>query len=199
MKITRRHVHLAVTLLTLLAAAIYSRFQNVPTDASSQSKNALSGASATSLAATSANAHVIKVVDGDTVDVEANGARLKLRIIGINTPETVDPRRPVQCFGREASARAHQMLDNANVTIAADASQDDVDKYGRSLRFITLPDGSDYGRAMIADGYAHEYTYDVPYAKQAEYRAAEKEASTAKRGLWAADTCAGNTTKAAAK
>ncbi len=135
---------------------------------------------------------VKKVVDGDTFDVDIDGSVERIRVVGINTPETVDPRKSVECFGKESSEKAHQLLEGRRVRLEADASQDDRDKYGRLLRFVFLEDGTDYGLKMIGDGYAYEYTYDIPYKFQKEYKAAEKSAKDNGLGLWAAATCAGS-------
>lgn len=140
---------------------------------------------------------VVKVVDGDTIEVEKDGGIVKVRLIGINTPEVVDPRRPVQCFGTEASAEAHRVLDGQSVSLESDPSQDTYDKYGRLLAYAFLPDGTLFNEHMITAGFAHEYTYDLPYTYQKQFKAAEVTARTEKRGLWAPDTCAGNTTQPA--
>ena len=115
--------------------------------------------------------------------------RTTIRVIGIDTPETVDPRRPVQCFGAEASARAHALLDGKSVSLEFDASQGREDRYGRTLAYVWLPDGRSFNETMIAEGYAHEYTYDTPYRYQHAYRQAETEARRADRGLWAPGVC----------
>jgi micrococcal nuclease len=133
---------------------------------------------------------VTRVVDGDTVVVSTGET---LRLIGMDTPETVDPRKPVQCFGREASARAHQLLDGRRVRLEYDATQGRLDKYGRTLAYLRMGDGRLYNEAMIADGYAHEYTYAIPYRYQARFMAAERAARRAERGLWSPTTCAGDT------
>lgn len=132
---------------------------------------------------------VVKVIDGDTVDVNVNGKAERLRLIGINTPETVDPRKSVECFGTEASNKAKQLLTNAKVRLEADPSQGERDKYGRLLRYIFLEDGKHFNRIMISEGYASEYTYNLPYKYQAEFKQAENEARAAKRGLWADNAC----------
>jgi len=136
-------------------------------------------------------ARVVRVVDGDTVDVRLDGQVVRLRLIGIDTPEVVDPRRAVECFGREASAKAHELLDGQTVTLEADTTQDDVDRYGRLLRYIWLPDGRLFNQEMIGQGYAFEYTYRVPYKYQAEFKQAELDAREQQRGLWSQQTCAG--------
>ncbi len=145
-------------------------------------------------AAQPATVTVVKVVDGDTVDVRFDDGSLeRLRLIGMDTPEVVDPRKPVQCYGREASGHAHELLDGQAVSIETDPSQGDRDKYGRLLAYLYLPDGTSFAQAMIADGYAHEYTYRLPYAYQADFRAAQQAAIENGLGLWAPETCNGQT------
>lgn len=138
---------------------------------------------------------VAKVIDGDTIDVNIDGKVERLRLIGIDTPETVDPRKPVQCFGKEASSKAKDLLEGKKVRLESDTSQDNRDKYNRLLRYVYLEDGTSYNKLIIAEGYAHEYTYNVPYKYQAEYKQAQKEAESAQKGLWSPSTCAGNTTQ----
>ena len=132
---------------------------------------------------------VIKVVDGDTVDILMNGSTTRLRLIGLDTPETVDPRKPVQCFGLAASDTAKELLTGKAVRIEMDPSQGTLDKYGRTLAYIFLPDGRLFNEFMIAEGYGHEYTYRIPYAYQSEFKAAEKKAREEKKGLWADGIC----------
>ncbi len=135
-------------------------------------------------------ATVVRVVDGDTVDVEVAGRRERIRLIGLNTPETKDPRRPVQCFGREASARAKALLPvGAAVQFEADPSQGERDRYGRLLRYIVLADGRNVAEVMIAEGYGFEYTYRLPYRDQDRFRAAQREARAGGRGLWRPGAC----------
>jgi micrococcal nuclease len=137
------------------------------------------------------SATVARVVDGDTVDVTLDGQTLRVRLIGIDTPEVVDPRRPVECFGREASDRAHELLDGQAVFLEDDPSQGDADRYGRALRYLWLPDGRLFNLEMVAQGYAFEYTYDQPYAYQAQLRQAQRDAREQGRGLWAPGACNG--------
>lgn len=132
---------------------------------------------------------VTKIVDGDTIAVDISGKVETLRLIGINTPETVDPRKPVECFGKEASDKAKAVLTGKSVRLEADSTQDERDKYGRLLRYVFLADGTSFNKMMISEGYAYEYTYSTPYKYQSEYKQAEKEAKGAGRGLWAAGVC----------
>jgi micrococcal nuclease len=132
---------------------------------------------------------VAKVVDGDTIDIIIDGQAERLRLIGINTPEVVDPRKTVECFGREASDNAKKLLVDTEVRIAADPTQDDRDKYGRLLRYVWRADGLFYNLEAIRDGFAYEYTYQFPYIYQKDFRAAQKYAQDNKLGLWADGAC----------
>lgn len=141
-------------------------------------------------------AKVTRVIDGDTIDVSFDGKTERIRIIGINTPETVDPRKLVECFGQEASAKAKEYLTDKIVQLEADPTQGERDKYNRLLRYVWIENGTvDFGKLMIATGYAYEYTYNIPYKYQAEYKQAQKEAEQGKKGLWADDACPIATTK----
>lgn len=136
-------------------------------------------------------AFVERTVDGDTIVVRIDGVRQTIRFIGLNAPESVDPRRADQCFSHEASAYMLSLTEGATVVLVEDASQGNVDQYGRLLRYVEQH-GVDLAETMIRDGYAFEYTYKgSPYARQAEYDSAEVDAKTAKRGLWAVETCNG--------
>lgn len=131
---------------------------------------------------------VVKVVDGDTLDVDINGKIERLRLIGINTPETVDPRKQVECFGKEASNKSKETLLGKKIFLESDPSQDERDKYGRLLRYVFLSDGSNFNLMMIKDGFAYEYTYYLPYKYQKEFKEAQKYAQDNKMGLWG-DVC----------
>jgi micrococcal nuclease len=146
------------------------------------------------------SATVLKVVDGDTVEAQfsADGHTERLRLIGTDAPELVDPQKPVQCFAREALAHAHQLLDGQSVSLDGDPSQDARDRFGRLLVYVTLPDGSLFNQRMIAEGFAHEYTRGVPYQRQADFKAAEQQAHDQGLGFWSATTCNGDTTQAVA-
>ncbi len=132
---------------------------------------------------------VTKVVDGDTFKVSIDGLEKTIRLIGLDTPETVDPRKPVQCFGIEASNKAKELLSGKKVKLEADPSQGDLDKYGRLLRYAFLEDGTSFNKWMIANGYGHEYTYNLPYKYQTEFKEAERLARENKLGLWADNVC----------
>lgn len=132
---------------------------------------------------------VTKTIDGDTIDVLMHGETKRIRMIGVDTPETKDPRKGVQCFGKEAAAFTKRMLEHQFVRLVPDATQDHVDMYGRLLRYVILPDGTNFNERLIADGYAYEYTYKTPYEHQAAFKSAEQEARAERRGLWADNAC----------
>ncbi|MBR2600749.1 thermonuclease family protein [Candidatus Saccharibacteria bacterium] len=131
---------------------------------------------------------VKSVIDGDTIKIDYEGKETSVRLIGVNTPETVDPRKTVECFGQEASQYLKNLLEGKKVKIEADYSQTDRDKYDRLLRYIYL-DGEDVGYMVINNGYGYEYTYNYPYIKQSEYKQAQEEAEKNSRGLWAEGVC----------
>lgn len=122
---------------------------------------------------------VEKVVDGDTIKLE-NGE--VVRYIGIDTPETVHPSEPVQCFGKEASDKNKDLVEGKLVKLEKDIT--DRDKYGRLLRYVWVGDlfVNDY---LVREGYAYVYTYppDVKYSEQ--FVQSQKEARENNRGLWA--------------
>lgn len=140
------------------------------------------------------NALVVKVVDGDTIEARTDRGNEteKIRLLGINTPESVDPRRPVQCFGKEASTFAKQLMEGKRIALKEDVQADDRDKYGRLLRNILLEDGTDVNALLIKEGYAYAYvSFPLNKDRKAEMRRLEQEARTAKRGLWSPETCDG--------
>lgn len=131
-------------------------------------------------------AKVLRVVDGDTIEVEYKGSLKKLRYIGIDTPETVDPRKIVECFGKEASGENRRIVEGKQVELEKDISE--TDKYGRLLRYvyIRLSDGStlfvnDY---LVRQGFAKGSTYPPDVKYQEQFLEAEREARENKRGLW---------------
>jgi micrococcal nuclease len=101
---------------------------------------------------------VSRVVDGDTVHVtDGRGSRIKVRVLGIDTPETVDPRVPVQCWGPEATQFATTTLLNKKVTLVTDPTQATRDRYDRLLAYVYLPDGANYSVLAARAGAAHSY------------------------------------------
>lgn len=135
--------------------------------------------------------HVIKIVDGDTIRVEKDGVSQTVRLIGIDTPESVDPRKSVECFAHEASARLEELIGDRYVRLEADLSQADVDRYGRVLRYVLSADRTLVNKLMIQEGFAYEYTYDKPYQYQDDFKSAQRDAEAQGLGLWNPATCGG--------
>ena len=133
---------------------------------------------------------VTKVVDGDTIKVAIAGVVETVRLVGINTPETVDPRRSVECMGLEASAFARQLMDGALVSLEKDPTQGDRDRYGRLLRFVRLSDGSDVGELILRSGFAQESLYtSKPHRYRDRYLSAQGSAQLEQKGLWNPSAC----------
>lgn len=132
---------------------------------------------------------VTKVIDGDTIKVQLGEKEETVRLIGVDTPEVVDPRKPVQCFGKEASTFTKSLLSHQSVRLEADPSQQGQDKYQRLLRYVYLPDGRLVNQVLISEGYAREYTYQTPHRFQAQFRQVEAEARQAQKGLWDSQIC----------
>ena len=141
---------------------------------------------------------VLRVTDGDTIHINYNGKNEKVRLIGLDTPETKDPRKPIQCFGREATAKMTEFAENKNVRLEFDKTQGERDKYGRILAFVYSEDSKNLAYEMIRQGYGNEYTYNSnPYKYQNEFKEAARKAREENKGLWAENTCAGDATKPA--
>ncbi len=127
---------------------------------------------------------VTKIVDGDTFDIKVGTKTVRVRMLGVDTPETVDPRKIVQCFGKEASKMSRELLGKHKVTLKTDSTQSTADKFNRLLAYVYRDDGLFINQYLLKNGYAHEYTYGVPYEKQKEFKEMEKVAREGKKGLW---------------
>ena len=139
-------------------------------------------------------ARVTSVIDGDTLKVKfANGTKTTVRLIGIDTPETKKPGTRPQCGGRDATARMKKLaLRNGKgrtVTITTDPTQDLIDRFGRLLSYVSAG-ATDFGRTMVASGWATTYVYrGVAFQRVSAYRAAQRSAKSARNGVHR--TCAG--------
>jgi micrococcal nuclease len=131
---------------------------------------------------------VVRVVDGDTIIVRTPSGDERVRMIGIDTPESVAPNRPVECFGPEASAETARLLDGAAVDLEMDPGQGERDRYDRLLAYVWRGDRL-INLDLIASGFGYEYTYDDAYAYQREFQDAERRARATQEGLWAVSAC----------
>lgn len=129
--------------------------------------------------------NVAYVNDGDTFVVRDERAHeYTVRLLGIDTPEAVDPRKPVQCYGPEASAATKSLLEGRKVRLEKSPKREERDKYGRYLRYAYRDDGLPINEYLIQNGFAREYTYGKAYSKQASFKAIEKAAARRHAGLW---------------
>lgn len=133
---------------------------------------------------------IVRVVDGDTVVARLRSGEERVRLIGIDTPETKKPDTPVECFGAESSARLGQLLP-AGTTVRFERDVDERDRYGRLLAYAhRLGDDLFVNRAMVAEGFAASYTVPPNVAHAADFDAAARAARRSGLGLWG--RCGGN-------
>jgi micrococcal nuclease len=136
---------------------------------------------------------VIRIVDGDTFVVSLSGKEDKVRMLGINTPESVAKNRPDECFGKEASLKTKELLLGQNVLLEFDITKPKKDEYGRLLIYVFREDGLFVSEELIKIGFAYEYTYNrEKYKYQKDFKEAEAYAKKNKLGLWSESTCGGS-------
>ena len=128
-------------------------------------------------------ARVVRVVDGDTIEVALGGGTDDVRYIGIDTPETVKPGEPVQCYGPQASEANHELVDGRTVRLDFDRELRDV--YGRLLAYVYVGDRF-INEELIAGGYARTLEIEPNTSMAGELAAAEERAGEAGEGLWGA-------------
>ena len=161
----------SITLLLLLAFRAATVSQSAP-QAVKSATNYLSS-----------DYKVIRVEDGDTIAVDMNGTSEKVRFIGVDTPETKDPRKAVQCYGKLASEFTKNQINNQRVRLEADELNTNRDRYNRLLRYVYLPDGTLLNAEIIRKGYGFAYT-SFPFTKKEEFKQLEDYARTNNIGLW---------------
>ena len=128
---------------------------------------------------------VVKVVDGDTIHVRVGSRRIKVRYIGMDTPETHKPGTPVQCFGRAATAYNSRLVSGRQVELRTDVET--RDRYGRLLAYVyRRPDGLFVNAELVRRGYAVILTIPPNVSHAAELLRLERAARAAGRGLWSA-------------
>jgi micrococcal nuclease len=125
-------------------------------------------------------------VDGDTLDVDLGGVEERVRLIGIDTPESVAHDRPVECFGPEAKARLAELLP-AGTEVRLERDVEARDRFGRLLAYVfRSADDAFVNRLLVAEGYAESRPFEPNLARQGELDRAEDDARQAGRGLWPA-------------
>lgn len=127
--------------------------------------------------------HVVTFDDGDTVTVDMQGTEETIRFIGVDTPETHDPRKAVQCFGHAAANFTKNLIGNNLLRLEADPLNTNRDRYNRLLRYVYLPDGRLVNAEIIKQGYGFAYT-SFPFTKAQEFSGYQKTAREQNLGLW---------------
>ena len=130
------------------------------------------------------SAVVVRVIDGDTIEVQVEGATATVRLMGIDTPETKHPTRPVEFYGPETAALMAVALAGMTVHLTTDRTGDREDAYGRWLRYVEVG-GVDFNAALVREGYARAVR-GFQYARRAEFIALEDSARAGGMGLWGA-------------
>ncbi len=125
---------------------------------------------------------VARVVDGDTIIININSIDERVRLIGVNTPESVKPDTPVEKYGKEASSFTKKLLKNKKVKLEFDVRK--RDKYSRLLAYVYLPDGRMVNRTLLEEGYAQVMTVPPNVRYQKEFLKLQKKAREQKKGLW---------------
>lgn len=131
-------------------------------------------------------AEVVRVVDGDTIIVEIDGDEERVRYIGIDAPESVQPEQPVECFGPEAADANADLVDGETVYLLQDVS--DRDRFGRLLRYVYVDGDEDDGTLvnleLVRNGYAEAVSYEPDVSWQRDLDRAEREARDDGLGMW---------------
>lgn len=127
---------------------------------------------------------VVRIVDGDTIIVNDKGTNIRVRLIGIDTPETVHPAKSVEYYGKEASLFTKNLLRGEKVYLVSGSEQNKTDRYGRTLAYIyRFPDGLFVNAEIVRQGYGFVYT-QFPFRYMEEFKQLEQFAKNAEKGLW---------------
>jgi micrococcal nuclease len=132
---------------------------------------------------------VTRVIDGDTVVVFRQEKSTTVRLIGVDSPESVSTKTAPECYGKQAAETAKSLLLGKQVMLESDDSQDEYDIYGRLLRYVYLSNGELVNKYLIAQGFAREYTFKKAYEYQSEFRKAQQQAKIEQKGLWNPENC----------
>lgn len=137
--------------------------------------------------ASQATSEVVRVVDGDTVVVRGGGREETIRLLGIDTPESVKPDSPVECFGPEASDRAKELMPRgAGIRVETDPTQERIDDFGRTLAYVFLDsEPRSVNERLVQEGFARVFvSRGEPFRLESRFTALETAARDDARGLW---------------
>jgi micrococcal nuclease len=156
--------------------------QNLPSNYPAPTPSSKPKATLPSTISTSIDGQVTRVIDGDTIEVNIGGSIYTVRYIGMDTPETVDPNRPVGYYGLEASKKNKELVSNRIVRLEKDVSE--TDKYGRLLRYVYVGDLF-INAELVRFGYAQVATYPPDVKYQDYFLQLQQQARQSNLGLWA--------------
>ena len=182
--LTRKKITLVFAGLTMLSFILFGLTSpSKPKDTAVENEQVkgeqtIASSSPTPDATNSDQVIVTIVIDGDTIEIESGQ---RVRLIGIDTPETVDPKRPIGCYGKEASNFTKAQLTGKKVRLEKDVSE--TDKYGRLLRYVWIDDTL-FNERLVKEGYAQASTYPPDVKYQTNFLNAQKEARENNKGLW---------------
>lgn len=128
---------------------------------------------------------VESVVDGDTLRISCNGTTSRVRLVGVDTPETVKEDSPVECGGPEASEYLHSQIEGKDVFLSADPAQGERDKYDRLLAYVWTADGALVNESIVELGHGEATGYGKDHAMSRTFEAAAEKAKDKALGLWA--------------
>jgi len=132
-------------------------------------------------------AKIIHIIDGDSILILQNDEIKEIRMIGFDAPELELNGKPRQCYAQRSIKKlSSYFIENREIKVSAEKEVGDTDKYGRYLRYVSLPDGTDIAKDMIRNGFGHEMTVQM-YSRHDDYRNAQKEAEVDAKGIWGAD------------
>lgn len=126
---------------------------------------------------------VVEVSDGDTIVVDMNSTEERIRMIGVDTPETSHPSKPVQCFAKAATGFTKNLVGNQAVRLESDPTNSNRDRYSRLLRYVYLKDGTLVNAEIIRNGYGFAYT-SFPFEKKNHFKKYQQKAEQRNIGLW---------------
>ncbi len=172
MKLKRRHKKLLKLLVALVVVLAGFLTQQYPEQTGQVASSTTAGSFT-----------VTEFLDGDTIAVNMNGTIERIRMIGVDTPETHDPRKAVECFGKVASEYTRQLIGDKPVRLEADSLSTNRDRYDRLLRYVYTADNKLVQAEVIKNGYGFAYT-SFPFEKSEEFRAYESNAREQNLGLW---------------
>ena len=146
----------------------------------------LSSCSNDSVSTSPNSATVKEVVDGDTIDIAIGGKTERVRLIGINTPETKHPTKGVECFGPEASAYTEQLLPKGTA-LRVERDVEARDKYGRLLLYVYIANSNVFVNLdLVTNGYARPMVFEPNTAHKADFAQSATQAELHNVGLWQA-------------